>query len=204
MLGLATPRRRVPYTEAGATIHVPVEVWQRSLEVVRLYGTVGSEGLVFWGGIVTADTIQVTGLYIPAHEPQGGRVKVTAEEGRWLLRRLKERDEKLIAQFHSHGGLAGHSYGDDERAASAHEGFISLVAPYFGRGVKAPKHCGVHEYDGRGFLRLSEDEVCRRIVVDSLFEERLPIPIVPVVTEPPKRKSWLRTIASSLKRKLIG
>lgn len=204
MPGLVTPRRHVPYPDAGATIHVPVEVWQRSLDVLRLYGTVGSEGLVFWGGIVTGDTIQVTGLYIPAHVPQGGHVKVTADEGRWLLRRLKERDEKLIAQFHSHGGLAGHSYGDDERAASAHEGFISLVAPCFGRGVKAPEQCGVHEYDGRRFVRLSEDEVRRRIVVNGLFEERRPIPILPIVAGALKRESWLSTIASSLKRKLIG
>jgi hypothetical protein len=87
----------VPYPGAGATVRVPAEIWQRSLDVLRLYGSVGSEGLVFWGGTVTANTIQVTTLYIPGHEAQGGRVKVTAEEGRWLLRRLKERDEKLIA-----------------------------------------------------------------------------------------------------------
>lgn len=204
MPGLAIPRRGVPYPGAGAIIRVPAEIWQRSLDVLRLYGSVGSEGLVFWGGTITADTIQVTTLYIPGHEPQGDCVKVTPEEGRWLLRRLKERDEKLIAQFHSHGGLAGHSDGDDERAASAHEGFLSLVAPYFGRGVATPQECGVHEYDGRCFLRLSEDEVCRRIVVDGLFEERRPIPIVPIGPEVPKRRSWLRTLASSLKRKLIG
>ncbi len=204
MPGLATPRRRVPYPGAGATVHVPAEIWQRSLEVLRLYGIVGSEGLVFWGGTITADTIQVTGLYIPAHEPQGGHVKVTAEEGRWLLRRLKDRDEKLVAQFHSHGGLAGHSDGDDERAASAHEGFISIVAPYFAREVTAPHQCGVHEYDGCRFHRLSDDDVCRRIVIVGLFAERRPIPIVPIGPEPPKRRSWLRTIASSLKRKLIG
>jgi hypothetical protein len=81
---------------------------------------------------------------------------------------------------------------------------MSLVAPSFGQGVAAPQQCGVHEYDGRCFLRLPEDEVCRRIVVDGLFEERRPIPIVPIGPEAPKRRSCLRTIVSSLKLKLIG
>lgn len=204
MPGLTAPRRAVSYPGAGAIVHVPAEVWQRSLDVLRLYGDVGSEGLVFWGGVVTAGGIQVTGLYVPAHDAQGGHVKVTAEEGRWLLRRLKERDEKLVAQFHSHMGSADHSWGDDERAASAHEGFLSLVAPNFGQGVVAPHECGVHENDGRRFCRLTEEEACRRIRVQALVEERRPIPVAPAALEAPRRWSWLRTIASSLRRRLTG
>jgi hypothetical protein len=176
-------RRRVPYPGADVTVHVPTEIWHRSLEVLRLYGSVGSEGLVFWGGTITAASIQVTGLYIPGHEPQGGRVKLTREEGHWLLHRLQERDEKLLAQFHSHGESADHSDGDDERAASAHVGFFSLVAPDFGREVAMPTQCGVHEYNGTGFRRLGEDEVSQRIVIEALFEEHRAIPQGP---SPPK------------------
>jgi hypothetical protein len=206
---LTAARRAAPYPRAGGTVHVPSEVWQRSLDVLRLYGDVGSEGLVFWGGVVTAGSIQVTGLYVPAHDPQGGRVKVTGDEGRWLLRRLKKRDEKLVAQFHSHLGTADHSWGDDERAASAHEGFLSLVAPNFGRNVMAPRECGVHEYDGRLFHRLAEEEVCRRIRVDPLTEERRPIPVAPIAAAPAvapetPRWRWLRTIASSLRQRPTG
>jgi hypothetical protein len=196
-------RRAAEYPGAGAPIHVPAEVWRRSLDVLCLYGDVGSEGLVFWGGVVTAGCIQVTGVYVPAHEPQGGHVKVTADEGRWLLRRLKERDEKLVAQFHSHEGSAKHSFGDDERAASAHEGFISLVAPNFGRDVVGPEECGVHEYDGSRFRRLPSEEACQRIRVQTLVEEPRPIPIG-LGCKAPRRWSWLRMIVSSLRRRLTG
>lgn len=148
------PRRSVSYPCAGATAVIPTELWRESLEILRSYGKDGSEGLVFWGGVVAGDCLQITGLYAPRHRPQGLRVRLAADESRWLLRLLRERDEKLVAQVHSHSDLAFHSDGDEERAASFHSGFLSIVVPHFGVGVERLEDCAVFEYDGKGFIEL--------------------------------------------------
>ncbi|TMB66554.1 MAG: hypothetical protein E6J43_10325 [Chloroflexi bacterium] len=194
-------RRRLPYPGTGAIVYVPREIWVQSLEALRLYGRLGSEGLVLWGGTISNGTTQVTGLFVPGHEPQGGHVKMTAAEGRWLVRKLKERDEKLVAQFHSHLGSAGHSPGDDDHAASAHEGFLSLVAARFGRESLWPEHCGVHEYDGVTFRRMTAQEVRERIRIAPLREQ---LRALPEGLDQPGLMLWLSTIASKLRRRLTG
>ena len=159
--------RDVPYPTPGYTVRVPDATWDSALVTVRAYGARGrgSEALVYLAGVVAGDEMIVTGLYRLEHAPQGDRVAVTPEESRWLLRTLSARDEKLIGQLHSHRGLAGHSHGDDIWATSFHEGFLSIVVPFFGRGVTAPSECAVLEYRGGRFIDLDDAEVEHRIHV---------------------------------------
>jgi hypothetical protein len=98
------------------------------------------------------------------------------EEARWLLQTLRARDEKLIAQLHSHRWLAGHSPGDDTWATSFHEGFLSIVVPHFGAGVSLPVDCAVLEYRSGQFIGLARAEVARRIQVYPETVERFSIP----------------------------
>jgi hypothetical protein len=127
---------------------------------------------VFWGGIICADgSAQVSGLYCIDHEPQGWRVGVTQAESRWLLRCLSERDEKLLAQMHSHPREAFHSEGDNDHATSFHTGYISIVAPNFASRTRKPSHCAVYEYRDERFERLTEIEVESRIIVHAITEE---------------------------------
>lgn len=208
MLGSAVERRRrAPYPGTGAPVVVPAEIWTRSVEELRSYAASRSEALVFWGGVVVSASVQVTGLYLLRHEAQGGRVRVTPEESRWLLRRLRQRDEKLIAQVHSHPGQAFHSHGDDERAASFHAGYLSIVAPDFAVPVREIGECEVFESTGDCFRRLGAAEVRARLQIISLVEERLPSGREPSRSIPTIRKRewrWLTTIASSLSEKLSG
>lgn len=164
--------RTAPYPAPGYSARVPEAIWNGALETIRSYATrgqepgpPGSEALVYLAGVVAGDEMIVTGLYLLNHAPQGDRVVVTPEESRWLLRTLKARDEKLIAQLHSHRGLAGHSSGDDAWATSFHEGFLSIVVPFFGRDAMTPVECAVLEYRGGRFVELDEGEVRRRIHV---------------------------------------
>ena len=173
-----TARSR-PYPSPGYAVRVPRPLWQVALATVRDYGTrgnergsYGSEAIVFLGGVVAGDEMVVTSLYRLGHAPQGDRVVVTREESRWLIRELRTRDEKLVCQLHSHRNLAGHSPGDDAWATSFHEGFLSIVVPFFGRDVAAPAECAIFEYRAGEFVALGVGEVERRIQIYEMIAER--------------------------------
>jgi hypothetical protein len=194
--------RSVPYPPPGYPVRIGDLIWTGCLETVRAYarlgaerGRRGSEALVYIGGVVAGAEVIVTGLYRLHHEPQGDRVVVMPEEARWLLATLRGRDEKLVAQLHSHRGFAGHSHGDDAWATSFHEGFLSIVVPRFGAGVAAPVDCAVLEYRGGEFVELTRDEVARRIRIDPEIPERVP---PPVTSAPVKEAPW-RAFAQRLK-----
>lgn len=192
------PRRAAPYPGSGAIAHVPNELWLDTIRELQQYADARSEALVFWGGAICGGHVVVTGLYILGHHAQGGTVRVTAEESRWLVRELRRRDEKLVAQVHSHPGRAYHSCGDDEHAAAFHEGFLSIVAPDFATKVGAPSDCAVHEYRSGSFHELPEADVCVRMHLHPMTVRRH-------ATEDltPRRAGWLTMLASSLKQKFI-
>jgi len=164
-------RRSIPYPGMGTSLVVPIEIWERTLKTMRQFGKKHSEAIVFWGGVITGSWAQITGLYLPCHAAQGARAKLTPEESRWLLRKLRERDEKLIAQIHSHPSLAFHSPGDDEGAASFHTGYLSVVVPSFGRGVSSFSDCAIFEYNGTTFVEVPSDDFHRRSLLLPTIEE---------------------------------
>ena len=171
--------RSTPYPPAGFRVRIPEAVWAAALDEVRRYATVsthrgrhGSEGLVYLGGVPTADEIIVTSLLRLHHEAQGDCVKPTPAEVRWLLSILRERDEKLIAQLHTHRHGARHSAGDDQLATSFHDGFLSIVVPDFAVDVKRIDQCIVHEYGGGRFRALSADATAARFKVLTQIVDR--------------------------------
>jgi hypothetical protein len=73
--------RSRPYPAAGCRIRIAGPLWRAALETVRHYGRrrcaggrVGSEALVYLGGVVAANEMIVTTLYRLGHLAQGGRV----------------------------------------------------------------------------------------------------------------------------------
>jgi len=170
--------RQVPYPGVGATLRIPRPLWDEALAIVRSYGSIRrwSEALVYFGGVIAAEDLVVTTLYAIDHEPQGGCVVVTPTQSRWLVRQLRSHDEKLIAQLHSHRGEGWHSLGDDTHATSFHNGFISIVVPYFGRNAKNITDCVVVEFEGDTFHELSPDETERRLQLCEPLQHRLAEP----------------------------
>ena len=165
-------RRDVPYPSPGYSVIIPDAVWDSALGTLRDYGArggspsrPGSEGLVYLGGVVAGPAMIVTGVYLIEHDAQGDQVVLTDTEARWLVRALRSRDEKLIAQVHTHRGVACHSHGDDVHATSFHDGFISIVAPHFARNVTAIEQCAVLEFREGVFCPLIDTDVQRRVVV---------------------------------------
>jgi len=158
-------RRGIPYPGSGGKLYIPDQIWNQSLSSLSYYRQYNSEGLVYWGGVVGADgSILVTALFNVNHVPQGWRVKPESITVKQLLKHLRVRDEKLVAQVHSHPGTAFHSAGDDKLAISFHPGLISIVVPNFAAGVTSVQECAVYEYD-EGFSQLSKSEVGNRIVI---------------------------------------
>jgi len=171
--------RATPYPPAGFDIRIPQPLWSAALDEVRGYaglsgprGRPGSEGLVYLGGVPAADAVVVTSLFRLHHEPQGDCVKPTPDEVRWLLSELRRRDEKLVAQLHTHRHGARHSPGDDQMAASFHDGFLSIVVPRFAIGVERIDQCVVHEYRGGLFRPLPPAEMTARFTIHPEIVDR--------------------------------
>lgn len=174
--------RSTPYPPASFQVRIPAAVWASALAEVHHYATIGihdgrrgSEGLVYLAGVPTSDALIVTAVFRLRHEPQGDRVMATAAEVRWLLSTLRERDEKLVAQLHTHRHDAAHSPGDDRMATSFHDGFLSIVAPNFAVDVERIDQCIVHEYRSGAFRTLSEDETSARFTVHTQIVDRLKV-----------------------------
>lgn len=171
--------RSTPYPPAGYHVRIPAMIWTSALNEVRRYATAGihhggrgSEGLVYLAGVPTSDALIVTALYRLYHEPQGDRVMPTPAEVRWLLSTLRLRDEKLIAQLHTHRYSARHSPGDDRMATSFHDGFLSIVAPDFAVDIERIDQCVVHECRGGTFLPLPTDETTARFTIYEQLVDR--------------------------------
>lgn len=188
--------RRTPYPAAGHTLRIPEDLWNEGLAELRGYGQLRSEGLVFFGGVVAAnDTIVVTSVLRLGHAAQGGTVVVSNDEARWLIRTLRERDEKLVSQLHSHAGAAFHSHGDDAHASSFHEGFLSVVAPHWG-AVAAPEECAIYEFRGGEFTEIPSVQAAARVTLGPVSVERQP----PPWRHTSRKESWWSGLSRKMKR----
>lgn len=170
-------RRSVSYPGYGGPIYLPKFIWDETLRSLSQYRTANSECLVYWGGVIGAGKdVVITSLLRPNHSFQGWRVQLDSTEMKNLLRTLRIRDEKLMAQIHSHPGGAFHSPGDDEMATSFHNGFISIVVPNFAKNITLLSECAVFEYCEKNFVKLTSEQISRRFVVyDQIVDLAAPV-----------------------------
>jgi len=152
------------------TWRVPETVIPDSLSEMAIDGQQGNEGIVLWLGRDEGEVAEVThlvrlrGALIEKH-PDFINIHPS------LLNDVAdiaiEHKVRLIGQVHSHG--PGYwldlSPTDREHGIKA-PSYLSLVAPDYGNTNASIQHWGVHVYaDGDGYLRLSPQEVHRRIHV---------------------------------------
>ncbi|MDA8355490.1 MAG: hypothetical protein M0Z95_04135 [Actinomycetota bacterium] len=62
-------------------------------------------------------------------------VEVT-RQGKLQLAAALGPEDRYVSRIHSHPGLAFHSPADDANPAITHEGALSVVAPFFGLGLR--------------------------------------------------------------------
>lgn len=97
-------------------------------------GTKGCEGTAM---IAMSTTTGATRLVIPDQRPGAAPycwVEVT-EAGKLALAVALAADERYVSRIHSHPKEAFHSATDDANPGITHEGALSIVVPYFGRGI---------------------------------------------------------------------
>jgi hypothetical protein len=123
-----------------------------------MHGAEGTEAYVFWAGAVADGEGYVSTCIYPTANARHGGVKVPLRKMTEINLELRDRDQLVLAQVHSHPGVARHSPVDEEKAVSFHEGFVSIVVPDFGETpVYDLRDCGVYVYTADDGWRLLDD-----------------------------------------------
>ena len=73
---------------------------------------------------------------LPCRGPSGGVSVEVTQVGQMQLATALGQDELYVARIHSHPAEAFHSAADDENPVLTHEGALSIVAPFFGLGLR--------------------------------------------------------------------
>jgi hypothetical protein len=88
------------------------------------------ERLVLWTGD-PAVSAHASGLVVPPQEADIDYFHVPPIGMRAVFEALRPNRHAVLAQVHSHPGVAFHSEADDEWAIVRYEGALSIVVPYF-------------------------------------------------------------------------
>ena len=107
----------------------------------------GHEGLCYWAGREASDQTSLEAVIVPiARHGQYG-VFVSEPAFADVARRARAMGLGVLAQVHSHPGRdTRHSDGDDELVVMPFESMLSLVAPHYGRFLRAITDFSVHQY----------------------------------------------------------
>lgn len=130
------------------TTYITVHVLEAARDFFERCGTEGCEGTALIAGIPGRAANR---LIIPdqtAVPAPRASVTITMEGELQLAAALSNR-ERYIARIHSHPGQAFHSETDDENPVLTHEGALSIVAPWYGLGLRRGlQACAVYEHRG--------------------------------------------------------
>jgi hypothetical protein len=137
---------------ASSVLCIPREVFNATFDMLRRCGDGRWECQVLWVG-PWSSVDRVTRLVHPVHDRHVAGFQLSSE---WLTRfwlELALCREGVRAQVHTHPELAFHSATDDSYPIVHTEGFLSLVIPYFARGVPSLKATYLAEIDSSGTWR---------------------------------------------------
>ena len=109
------------------------------------------------GTAMIASNDETTRLVIPTQEATPAphcTVSVT-DEGKLDLVASLANDERYVARIHSHPASAFHSATDDANPAITFDGALSIVAPFFGLGLRTGfDSCAVFRYNRGRWIEL--------------------------------------------------
>ena len=169
--------RRSPYRrrtravpEQTETFFIPRSVIEATSDTMRRFGRERRECYVWWGGYFSSDgSAQVLTAIYPDMPTDYGRIRLGREEFGTLQRELRQLDQALIVELHTHPpGAGGQNAVDAAHAAAPYAGFISIVVPEFGFvDLVDLTCCYVYEYVSKNeWCELDPSEVSKRFVVD--------------------------------------
>ena len=134
-----------------------------------------TEELVYWAGVQDGDVANVTAVIIPKTDTRNLGVRTTHLANFHFVRTINRLGLIQIAQVHTHpGSWVDHSFGDDQNAAFKVDGLLSIVVPDYGESGMIPlTTCGVHRYQNRKFIRLSDTYILKHFNVDAELSCRM-------------------------------
>jgi proteasome lid subunit RPN8/RPN11 len=112
------------------TIQISNELIDQTLDELQRGGEKGHERVVLWLGI-PGDLVKVTEVFVPQQTTASDYFHISREGMAQLMRHLREGDQMIVAQVHSHPEEAFHSKADDYWAIVRHVGALSSVLPHF-------------------------------------------------------------------------
>jgi len=130
------------------TNYIATDVLDAARDFFERRGTEGCEGTALIAGVPGKPA---TRLIIPDQiaVPAPYASVTISLEGELQLAAALSDSERYIARIHSHPGPAFHSETDDENPVLTHEGALSIVAPWFGLGLRRGlRVCAVYEHRG--------------------------------------------------------
>jgi hypothetical protein len=115
----------------NTVLQCPVSIVAETISHLQEGGKRNNETVVLWLGRDVGEGIQITDVYLPQQEVSIDYFRIPASSMRLLMAELRRSRTKIVAQVHSHPGLAFHSFADDAWAVVRHIGALSLVLPRF-------------------------------------------------------------------------
>jgi len=165
--------RRIPVPERITTVHVPLAVLEATSRIMREFGRERRECYVWWGGsFAPPNGARVATAYCPKIATSFGRIELDTAAYARLHRELRDRDQVLIAELHSHPpGAGGQNPVDAANGATTYRGFLTIVVPNFANPrFHDLRRAHVYEYEEAGRWRaLTSDDIQRKFIIHDTF-----------------------------------
>ncbi len=165
-------RRRRGVPDHIGRYYIPLAVLQATSAVMRRCGVERRECYVWWGGYFAGEDAQVVTALWPDIPTEFGHVHLDIRELEAMHQRLRELDQVIVAELHTHPpGGGGQNEVDAAHPATTYSGFISIVVPDFA----APyfhdlRTTYVYEYQAHGAWRdVLPVEIADRFVIEEPF-----------------------------------
>ncbi len=166
-------RRRRPIPDNINRLYIPLAVLEATDRMMRRFGQEKRECYVWWSGYFTPDGEgQVLTALCPEMHSEYGRIHLQTRDLTALHSRLRENDQVLVAELHTHPpGAGGQNEVDAAYPAATYRGFISIVVPDFAFPIFHDlRNAYIYEYLGSGEWRqLERGEIEDRFVVEEWF-----------------------------------
>lgn len=140
-------------------------------KLMRRYGKEERECYVWWGGYCTSDgDAQIVSAILPEVTTQFGRVHLSSAQLSKLHAKLRELDQILLVELHTHPGGSGQNEVDAAHPAAIYPGFVTVVVPDFCKSGIGELSAHFYQYqNNKCWNALSRQEINDRFIIEPSF-----------------------------------
>jgi len=144
-------------SKSGRILTVDEDTLVKTHELFQKYFRKNEEAVVYWYGkeSIKKNQDHIVCAVSPKAKHSFGNYFVSSEEATKMGKEMINKGLVCLAQFHTHPGKnTEHSDYDDEHAISTRNGFLSLIAPEYGKYLpQSIQQISVHEaWKGEWFI----------------------------------------------------